>query len=199
MQFEFHPVTPERWHDFERLFRESASTTEGEPAVCWCMEWRISRDDWEKGRGEGNRRAMQSLVESGTVPGILAYADGEPAGWCSISPRAQHGGLQTVAQYRNFENPSVWLVSCFYISEKYRGQKLMRGLLEAGVAYAQSNGASVIEGYPIDEATDLRPQAGLVAYYWGRASVFHALGFVEIARVPQDNRPVMRKRLDTDR
>jgi GNAT superfamily N-acetyltransferase len=178
MTFIFHPVTPERWPDLERLFAASKATASGEPAQCWCMEWRLPREEWNAGRGDGNRRAMQGFIEAGNVPGILAYDGEEPAGWCSIAPRTQHGGLQAVAQYRNFDDASVWLVSCFYISEAARGKGLMSALLEAAVAYAKDNGARVIEGYPVDEKSDA-PLGGL---YWGKADAFRRLGFVETGR-----------------
>lgn len=194
--FTFQPVTPERWPDLERLFQQSAASQEGEPAVCWCMEWRRPRAEWEEGRGEGNRQAMRELIASGQVPGILAYLDGDPIGWCSISPRPQHDGLQAIAPYRNFADASVWLVSCFYISNGARGQGLMAKLLTAGIEYAKQNGARVIEGYPADERVDRSQHAEFISVYWGVASVFQELGFVEVGRAPRDNRPVMRYYLE---
>lgn len=188
----FHPVTPDRWPDLDRLFSASRSTQEGEPAVCWCMEWRRPRAEWEAGRGEGNRRAMQAFIEGGQVPGLLAYAGDEVVAWCSVAPRPQLVGLREIGRFRRFENPDIWTVSCFYIRDDFRGQGLMAKLLAAGIEYAKANGARVIEGYPADEATDDSSYGSFVSVYWGRASVFRELGFVEVARAPRDNRPVMR-------
>jgi len=30
---------------------------------------------------------MEAIIRSGEVPGILAYLEGEPIGWCSVAPR----------------------------------------------------------------------------------------------------------------
>jgi hypothetical protein len=78
----FQPLTPDRWSDFERLFGPH-----GAYGGCWCMWWRTTRSQFEQQHGEGNRQAMQDIVNSGEVPGILAYAGGEPIGWCSVAPR----------------------------------------------------------------------------------------------------------------
>jgi GNAT superfamily N-acetyltransferase len=194
MTLEFHAVTPERWPDLDRLFSSSNVEEAGEPVNCWCMEWRLPRDEWQAGRGEGNRRAMQRFIESGQVPGILAYEDGEPVAWCSISPRIQHQGLKAIASYRNFENPDVWLVSCFYVTERARGRGLMSRLLEAAIAYAREGGAKTVEGYPADPKTMEEPERTM---YWGLADVFRDAGFSEVAR-GADGRPVMRYKVEDD-
>jgi GNAT superfamily N-acetyltransferase len=176
---EFHPVTPDRWPDLERLFRESAGEELGNPSRCWCMEWRLpDREQWKAGAGEPNRRAMERFVTEGNVPGIVAYVDGEPAGWCSISPRPSLIGLERAGGFRRFADPDIWSVICFYVPETHRGQGLMRGLLEAAVAYAASNGARIVEGYPFD-AKFAGDGAG------GTIETFAAAGFEETARISE--------------
>ena len=39
----FHPLTPERWDDFEALFGPR-----GACGGCWCMYWRRSAADYER-------------------------------------------------------------------------------------------------------------------------------------------------------
>lgn len=65
---EFHPVTKERWPDFATLFGEK-----GACGGCWCMLWRLTRKEFERQKGEANRQAMKTIVESGEIPGLLAY------------------------------------------------------------------------------------------------------------------------------
>lgn len=77
-----HPLTSDRWADFGQLFGER-----GAWAACWCMWWRLKRADWQAQAGEGNRLAMQAIVASGEVPGLLAYAGDDPVGWCPVAPR----------------------------------------------------------------------------------------------------------------
>ena len=88
----FHPLTPGRWRDLERLFG-----LRGACAGCWCMWWRLSRPEWNRGKGDGNRKAFRKLVRSGAEPGVLAYADGEPVGWCAVAPREQYPRLDAAA------------------------------------------------------------------------------------------------------
>ena len=87
--FTFHPLTQDRWDDFEILFGEK-----GACGGCWCMWWRLKLSDFEKQKGEGNQEAMKSLVTSGTIPGILAYDHKDPVGWCSVGPREQFSRLE---------------------------------------------------------------------------------------------------------
>jgi len=73
--WEFHRLTPERWADFEKLFGPRGAT-----GGCWCMWWRLTGREFDAQKGEGNRRAMKAIVDSGRVPGILAYHEGHPVG-----------------------------------------------------------------------------------------------------------------------
>jgi hypothetical protein len=48
---------------------------------------RLPRAVYEVQKGEGNRRAFRRLVGQGGEPGILAYEERKPVGWCAIEPR----------------------------------------------------------------------------------------------------------------
>jgi GNAT superfamily N-acetyltransferase len=170
----FHPVTRERWPDLERLFSESAGEALGNPSRCWCMEWRLeSHQQWREQGAAANREGMRRFVESGEVPGILAYIDGEPAGWCSVSPRPTLVGMRSMGEFRRFGDPSVWSVICFYVPEKHRGIGMMRRLLEEAMRYAIEKGASIVEGYPfVPEKAD--DGAG------GTTTIFEQAGFVKV-------------------
>ena len=50
----FHPLTPERWPDLERLFG-----VRGACGGCWCMWWRLPRATYNEQKGEGNREAFR--------------------------------------------------------------------------------------------------------------------------------------------
>ncbi len=63
------PLTPERWNDAEALFGPR-----GACGGCWCMFWRLSRGEFTKGKGEGNRRAFRALVRGGAEPGFTEAA-----------------------------------------------------------------------------------------------------------------------------
>jgi hypothetical protein len=59
------PLTPDRWVDFESLFGGR-----GAYGGCWCMWWRMKRNEFESCRGEGTRQAMKSLVERSPLAGV---------------------------------------------------------------------------------------------------------------------------------
>jgi hypothetical protein len=194
MSLSFHPVTPDRWPDLDRLFTESPADHSGNPSRCWCMEFRRPRSEWEANLGDGNRTALREIVDSGAPPGILAYDGDEPVGWCSISPRPTLPSLEDRGQYRNFQNPSVWVAACFYIRNDHRGQGVMLSLLQAAVEHVRDNGGSVVEGYPFDPETMSVENPAQDSRFMGFASVFREAGFVEVARGPE-GRPVMRYKL----
>jgi GNAT superfamily N-acetyltransferase len=177
---EFLPVTGERWGDLERLFSESAGEELGNPSRCWCMEWRItSHREWRDAAGAGgeaNREGMRRLVEAGEVPGIIAYVDGVPAGWCSVSPKPPLIGLAKLGDtYGRFDDRAEWAVICFYVPERHRGMGLMGRLTEAAVEYAAENGASAVEAYPMDAGSET-DGAG------GTRKAFERAGFREVRR-----------------
>src|SRR6266511_530359 len=83
------PVTPDRWHHLVALFG-----SRGACGGCWCMYWRRPAAEFTRGKRRGNREALRSLVAAGAVPGVLAYADGVPVGWCSVAPRDAYPRLE---------------------------------------------------------------------------------------------------------
>src|SRR5436305_13504905 len=86
--FDFHPLTIDRWPDFETLFGER-----GACGGCWCMLWRLSRSEFEQNKGAANRAAMKALVDAGEVPGILGYVRNDPVAWCAVAPRPAYPAL----------------------------------------------------------------------------------------------------------
>jgi GNAT superfamily N-acetyltransferase len=181
---EFQPLTPERWADFEVLFGPR-----GACAGCWCMWWRHSRKEYRAGQGEGNKRAMKALVDSGEVPGIVACAGGKPVGWCAIAPRETYAALARSRVLKPVDDKPVWSVTCFFIAKGYRKKGLSSKLLEAAAKFAASRGARIVEGYPREPRKDNEPEPFL---YTGLASAFRKAGFKEVAR-RSDTRPIMRK------
>lgn len=180
------PVTAERWPDLEKLFGKR-----GAYGGCWCMWFRQTGAEYGANRGEQNRAAMCSIVESGQTPGLLAYVDGVPAGWVSVAPRTEFPRLDRSRAAKRVDDAPVWSVVCFYIGPGFRGRGLMQRLAEGAAEYAREQGAGWIEAYPKDSA---QVQPSRDAAYVGIASVFAAAGYVEVAR-PQASRPTMRKRL----
>lgn len=179
------PLTPDRWDDFERLMGPRGGADD-----CWCMLWRLRAKDWREGRAGGNRTAMRAIV-SDEPPGLLAYTDGQPVGWCSVAPRTVFPRLDNSRILKPVDDTPVWSVTCFFIAKGWRRKGVATTLLDAACDFARDHGAKVLEGYPIDPLGERYANA----FAWtGMARSFEALGFEEVAR-RSDKRPIMRKTL----
>ncbi len=183
------PLTPERWGDFLRLFGER-----GACGGCWCMYWRLEPRDFERGKGRAHREAMEARVRSGEVPGLLAFAGDEPAGWISLGPRGSFPRLERSRVLRPVDGRPVWSVVCFFVAKGHRKRGVAAFLLAAAVRYARSRGAEILEGYPQENPKGLLPAPFL---YTGVRSLFEAAGFRVAAR-RSPRRPVMRLELSRD-
>lgn len=179
---EYHPVTPERWPDLERLFGER-----GAYGGCWCMWWRLTRSQFGKNTGEENKRALKAIVDSRQIPGLLAYASGEPIAWCSLGPRETYPALERSRTLKRVDDQPVWSVVCFFVAKPFRGQGLMASLLRSAVEYAREHGARIVEGYPVEPTKPLSGYSG----YTGVVSAFRNAGFVEVLRRSR-GKPIMR-------
>ena len=183
MPLEIHPLTPDRWLDFEKLFREKRGEVTADESLagggCWCMEWRLPPHEYLENVGEGNRCAMKALVDAGEVPGVLAYALGGPVGWCSIGPRHRFAALDYRQGLGRIDEEEVWSVVCFFVAEDFRRQGMTHELLRGALAYARSQGAEIVEAYPVDGEM---PVPGGAEGYRGLISTLEKAGFVEAAR-----------------
>lgn len=181
-----HPLTPQRWRDFERLFG-----VHGAYGGCWCMWWRSTRREFESRKGEGNRRAMKAIVDSGKVPGLLALLGKEPVGWCSVAPREEFSSLERSPVLRRLDDLPVWSLVCFYVARAWRGQGVAEALIGGALNYVRRCGGSIVEAYPTPpKDTRLAP----VSSFMGLPAMFTRKGFVECAR-PSPRKLIMRCRL----
>lgn len=170
----FRPVTAHEWPDLQRLFG-----AHGADGGCWCMWWRQTRAEFARRHGEANRRAMEAIIASGEVPGLLAYAGDQPVGWVSVAPRGRFPVLDRSRTLRRIDSEEVWSIVCFYVQRAWRGRGLTVRLIEAAADYARGRGARLIEAYPIDpEHRTARADEA----FTGLIPTFLKAGFHEAAR-----------------
>lgn len=185
-RFEIHPLTSQRWHDFETLFG-----AHGAYGGCWCMWWRSTRREFENRKGEGNRRAMKAIVDSGKIPGLLAYLGTEPVGWCAVAPREEFSSLERSPVLKRLDDQPVWSIVCFYVAKGFRGQGIAEALIGGALDFVRSRGGTTVEAYPTPpKEAPLAP----VSSYMGLPAMFTRAGFVECAR-PSRSKRVMRCRV----
>jgi GNAT superfamily N-acetyltransferase len=178
----FHPLTSSRFADFEHLFGPR-----GACAGCWCTFWKLRGKAYEENTGEPAHQMQKSIVDSGVVPGLLAYSGGEPVGWIAVEPRSAYPKLAHSRILKPVDAKAVWSVTCFFVASQARRQGLTVELLNAAVEYVKVQGGKIVEGYPVDAKKEMPP----VFIYHGTATAFQKAGFVEVAR-RSETRPIMR-------
>ena len=184
----FGLLTAKTWNDFETLFG-----ARGACGGCWCMWWRLKRSQFEKQKGEKNRQAMKALVSAGQIPGILAYVDGVPAGWCAVGPRPIFTSLANSRILKPVDDQPVWSIVCFFVDKKYRNQGLSHLLVREAVRFVRKQGGRIVEAYPVEPKKDRMP----AVFAWtGFSTAFIQAGFREVAR-RSETRPIMRYYIET--
>ena len=158
------------------------------------MAYRLSGDRKPlpagKRRSSVNRAALKGLVDGGTPPGLLAYHDGVPVGWVSLGPREHFAKLQRSPVMKPVDDRPVWSIVCFVVPPQHRGQGVAHALLRGAIAYARTQGVTLLEAYPVD-----RPgRSGDETLWFGPKSLYDRAGFRVVAR-RKPARPVVRRML----
>jgi GNAT superfamily N-acetyltransferase len=152
------------------------------------MWWRLPGAQFTQNKGERNRKALKSIVNSGRTPGILAYAGTEAVGWCAVAPREEYPRLERSRLLKRVDDRSVWSVVCFFVARKFRHKGITIKLLQAAVDFARARGCKLMEGYPVDPGKKRTPDPFA---YTGLVSSFSKAGFTEATRRSR-TRPIMR-------
>ncbi len=181
------PATPERFGDAQHALDGG-----GDGRSCQCQWWTITNAEWNASTQEQRARLLRDEVDSGPPPALIAYVDGEAAGWVRVGPRTKQVRLGRTKNYtatslEPWDDPAVWAVTCFVVRREHRAQGLNATLLDAAIAYARDGGARVIEAYPIDTSEGKTATNDL---FHGALSTFEAAGFEEVGR-PKAGRPIV--------
>ncbi|KRE66793.1 GCN5 family acetyltransferase [Arthrobacter sp. Soil736] len=172
-----------QWPDVEQLFG-----VRGEPSRCWCRFFALAGADFAATSPAERKALLKDRFDGGMpAPGVLAYRDGTPVGWCAVEPRQCYPRILR-SQVLKAAGPDiaessdeslgaadVWSVSCFVVSPGHRRSGVAAALLGAAVEHATAHGATVVEGYPVDAAK--RPKAGAPDLYHGTLRLFLEAGF----------------------
>jgi GNAT superfamily N-acetyltransferase len=188
--WETHPLTPDRFEDFADVVNATRRSTH-----CWCLSHRIGARQIEELGGGDREQAMRRLCEREPAPGVVAYRDGTPVGWCSIGPRAGIPRLAASKLIRPVDEVPVWSIICVVVRAGHRRQGVTTHLLEGAVAYARSAGAPAVEAYPVDP----EGRMDLTMAFVGTRGMFERTGFRVVgttdARAGGMRRLVMRRDL----
>ena len=141
---------------------------------CVCMAYRNSSLAMP-----GRIAHMRGLCDSEPGPGVLAFVDGQVAGWCSIAPKVTYRALVNSRTIPHLDDADAWSAVCFVVRPGFRRRGLMHELLDGAVEHARSSGATVIEGYPVEPEGDRVDQ---ISAYVGTVRLFEAHGFRRVQR-----------------
>jgi GNAT superfamily N-acetyltransferase len=141
-------------------------------------------------RAEANRADIKALVDAGKSPGLIAYHGNIPVGWVSLAPRDEFTKLKRSPVMKPVDDKPVWSIVCFFVDKQYRGSGVSEALLAAGIEYARGQGATLLEGYPVD-----KPERSVPDFMWfGAKRMYDRAGFTEVVR-RKPTRPVVRRRI----
>ncbi|MFI2752387.1 GNAT family N-acetyltransferase [Cellulomonas sp. P22] len=168
MAWDVRPVTPDRFEDFADVVNPNRRSD-----ACWCLSHRLRAQEIEE-LGAGSReQAMRRLCERENPPGVVAYLDGTPVGWCSIGPRSDNPRLVHSRVIRPVDDVSVWSIVCVVVRGGHRRQGVTAPLIEGAVEYARSRGAPAVEAYPVEPQGRMDTTMAFV----GTRSMFEKAGF----------------------
>ena len=117
---------------------------------CWCQAPRGRAVGYGKTEPGVRREALRDQLEEEPPAGMLAYVDGEVAGWCGFAPRPRLPRLEHSRTIPKVDDLAVWSILCFNIRVGYRRKGVASALLAGVVDYARRSGAPGLEAYPID-------------------------------------------------
>ncbi len=140
--------------------------------ACWCMSYRDSRP-----ANAERPTYMARECETEPGPGVLAYVDGQVAGWCSVAPRSTYRRLMNSRTIPLLDDGSEWSIVCFVVRAGYRKRGLMHELLDGAVTHAAAHGATVVEGYPAETQGE---RIDSISGYVGTTALFEAHGFERV-------------------
>jgi GNAT superfamily N-acetyltransferase len=171
--------------------------TRGAAATCQCQRYKLRpREAFRKFPVEERARRLRAQTACGhadseTTSGLVAYLDGEPAGWCAVEPRPAYTGLVRnnrvpwEGRAEDKTDDSVWAVTCVFTRAGFRGRGIAYALARAAVDFARQRGARALEAYPMNTTPGQRISWDEI--HVGSRSIFAAAGFAEV------NRPTLRR------
>ncbi len=188
------PANEASWEEIEAIFG-----TSDYPGLCQCQRFKVVGRIWHDSTQEERIGMLRSQTACGdpdapATSGLVAYVDGEPAGWVAVEPRTAYPKLRSSrvpwrGRDEDKDDDGVWAVTCFAVRKGYRGRGLTYPLARATIDFAREHGARALEAYPMITQPGKEITWGEV--HVGARQVFEDAGFEEFSH-PTVRRVVMR-------
>jgi GNAT superfamily N-acetyltransferase len=188
------PASEASWDDLTAIFG-----TADYPSRCLCQRFKVVGWIWRDSTHQQRTASLRAQTACGdpdaaTTSGLVAYVDGEPAGWVAVEPRTAYPKLRTSpvpwrGRNEDKDDDVIWAVTCFVVRKGYRGRGLTYHLAEATIEFARQRGARALEAYSM--LTQAGKEITWGELHVGARQVFADAGFVEVSH-PTPRRVVMR-------
>ena len=179
MNIRIEKLSEKNFKDYESLTCRQAH------GGCYCSFWHqkwTSMADWEKCQKETpekNRQLVFEKVRSGFHVGVLVYQDSDLIAWLSVGPLPEFYWTWKRVALIGEAAKDIAGITCFTITEKFRGQGLQSKILETLKSYGKEQGWKKIEGYPFDASAIEKHKQDVL---WpGITKGFEQAGFSKIA------------------
>ena len=136
------PANETSWDDIRAVFG-----TRGTPAGCQCQSFKVRDKDWRSVPVEDRADRLREQTHCGdpgadTTSGLVAYLDGEPAGWCAVEQRTAYVRLLKMrvpwtGRDEDRTDDGVWAVTCFVTRTGFRRRGVSRALARAAAEHAR--------------------------------------------------------------
>ena len=182
------PATADRYEDVLKIL-------DSHGMACLCQYWRMSSGDYSRSSKVSRLAALRAQMDETPPPGMVAYVDGEAAGWLGFGVRQRVERLVRSRTIPAVDDLPVWAVYCFTVRVGFRRHGVARGLLDGLIEYARAQGPPALEAYPVD--TEGARIHGTAAYV-GVTSMFEEAGFRRVLQTAarSDHRPRWLMRLE---
>lgn len=177
LQLTFSILSENTWNDLQELFGEK-----GACGGCWCMTPRLSSAEYNKNKGDKNKKLFLQLIKRCEPLGVLAYYDKKPIAWCSVSPKS------TLKQMKNSRimdltpDEDTWSIVCLFIKKEFRMKQISSVIIKQAVDYAFRNGAKTVEAYPVISKNDKMPDVFAWTGIW---KSYAKAGFKKVKQVSE--------------
>lgn len=187
------PANEASWDDVQHVLSPRGGTSR-----CQCQRYKLRRrESFGSFPAEERAQRLREQTDAGypdadRTSGLVAYLDGEAAGWCAVEPRSNYEGLLRnnrvpwEGRAEDKADDTVWAITCVLTRIGCRKRGVSRALVAAAVPFARDRGARALEAYPITTTDVITEELGV-----GIHRVFLDAGFVEVSR-PSKRRAVVR-------
>ncbi len=119
------PATEARFDDLAAVLGPKKNP---QGTACWCLSHRLPAAENQSLTGPARGARVRELTRQDVAPGVLAYVDGQVAGWAATAPRRELPFSRS-RKIPQVDDLDVWVVWCVRVQPGFRRQGLAATLV----------------------------------------------------------------------